>query len=41
MGLMAAMPVERYTVLIIAFLLIAMLKALRTRTSSNGFFCVL
>ena len=35
------MPVPRNTASMIAFLLIAMLTALRTRTSSNGFLVVL
>jgi hypothetical protein len=40
-GFFAATPVVRYTPSMMAFLLIAMLMALRTRTSSKGFFVVL
>jgi hypothetical protein len=40
-GFFAATPAVRYTASMIAFLLIAMLTALRTRTSSNGFFVTL
>ncbi len=40
-GFLAATPVLRYTPSTMAFLLMAMLMALRTRTSSNGFLVVL
>ena len=40
-GFLAATPVPRYTPSMMAFLLIAMLTALRTRTSSNGFLVTL
>ena len=40
-GFFAGTPLERYTASMMAFLLMAMLIALRTRTSSKGFFVVL
>ena len=40
-GLIAGTPVPMYTADTMAFLSMAMLMALRTRTSSNGFLVVL